>query len=111
MAFSGDNKSFVCLGGAPDWGVYVWAWEKQKLLGMVKGNNSLPPPLLHCSFNPYDVTLMSVGGATVVKMFKVSENALKMLPATIGKRDAQVRTLMVMWCDGKCCYDVVWCDV
>ena len=36
LCFSADNKFLLTLGGAPDWTLVCWAWEKAKPLASEK---------------------------------------------------------------------------
>lgn len=36
MAFSTDSKYFIGQSGAPDYTLFYWMWEKQKVMAMVK---------------------------------------------------------------------------
>lgn len=36
MAFSTDSKYFISQSGAPDYMLFYWMWEKQKIMATVK---------------------------------------------------------------------------
>ena len=39
MSFSPDGKWLVTQGGAPDWHLLLWQWEKAKVTAVVKASN------------------------------------------------------------------------
>lgn len=36
MAFSSDSKNLITQGGAPDWTLLYWTWEKSKVMASIK---------------------------------------------------------------------------
>lgn len=61
LAFSPDSKSLLTHGGAPDWSLVYWLWEKAKVGAVAKTSNPQNNPIYQCSFNPIDNTV-SRGG-------------------------------------------------
>jgi cilia- and flagella-associated protein 57 len=89
VAFSQDAKFLVALGGAPDFTLVVWIWEKAKYVASVKLQ---PPPnvaIYACSFAPGEGNILCVIGNGVFKQFKLTEAALKLLPNPLSKREPQ----------------------
>lgn len=39
VAFSPDNKYLAAQGGAPEWNLVLWSWEKSKALANVRTSN------------------------------------------------------------------------
>ena len=39
LAFSPDSKYLVTQGGAPDWTLLYWTWEKSKVMAVTKTSN------------------------------------------------------------------------
>ncbi|CAJ1051853.1 cilia- and flagella-associated protein 57 isoform X1 [Xyrichtys novacula] len=76
MAFSPDSKYLIAQTGGPDWMLFFWLWEKQKVLATVKTSNS-SNPVTQVSFNPYNNMQLCVSGTGVFKLFRYSEGALK----------------------------------
>lgn len=37
IGFSADSSFVAAQGGAPEWNLTVWQWEKSKLAGIAKG--------------------------------------------------------------------------
>ncbi len=37
LAFSHDGAFLAAQGGAPEWNLAMWQWEKSKLSGVFKG--------------------------------------------------------------------------
>ncbi|KAJ8011195.1 hypothetical protein DPEC_G00055650 [Dallia pectoralis] len=76
MAFSPDSKYLIGQTGAPDWTLFYWMWEKQKVMASVKTTGS-SNPVSQVSFNPRDNTQVCVSGNGVFKLFRYMEGALK----------------------------------
>ncbi|XP_038819293.1 cilia- and flagella-associated protein 57 [Salvelinus namaycush] len=76
MAFSPDSKYLIGQAGAPDWTLFYWMWEKQKVMASVKTTGSTNP-INQVSFNPQDNTQICVSGNGVFKLFRYAEGALK----------------------------------
>uniref|UniRef100_A0A8C7KEZ8 Cilia and flagella associated protein 57 n=1 Tax=Oncorhynchus kisutch TaxID=8019 RepID=A0A8C7KEZ8_ONCKI len=76
MAFSTDSKYFIGQSGAPDYILFYWMWEKQKIIAMVK-TTVAANPVNQVSLNPYDNTQICVSGNGVFKLFRYAEGALK----------------------------------
>ncbi|XP_070976350.1 cilia- and flagella-associated protein 57 [Oncorhynchus clarkii lewisi] len=76
MAFSPDSKYLIGQAGAPDWTLFYWMWEKQKVMASVKTTGSTNP-INQVSFNPQDNTQVCVSGNGVFKLFRYAEGALK----------------------------------
>ena len=60
MAFSPDGRLLAAQGGAPEWNLVLWVWEKSKVVTSVKTTNAAGNPvyqvsstlLLHCLHHP-----------------------------------------------------------
>uniref|UniRef100_A0A8C8F0J8 EML-like second beta-propeller domain-containing protein n=1 Tax=Oncorhynchus tshawytscha TaxID=74940 RepID=A0A8C8F0J8_ONCTS len=76
MAFSTDSKYFIGQSGAPDYTLFYWMWEKQKVMAMVK-TTVATNPVNQVSLNPYDNTQICVSGNGVLKLFRYAEGVLK----------------------------------
>lgn len=42
MAFSPDSKYLLGQGGGPEWTIFYWVWEKNKVVATVKSTNAGP---------------------------------------------------------------------
>jgi WD40 repeat protein len=56
MAFSPDSKYLVTLGGAPDWGMLYWSWEKSRGPMASTRVSSGDAAVYSVTFNPHDNT-------------------------------------------------------
>ena len=45
VAFSPDGKTLAAMGGAPEWHLVVWLWEKSKVLATIKCSNAERSPV------------------------------------------------------------------
>lgn len=52
MALSGDGRLLVAQGGAPDWTLCLWAWEKSKLVASVRTVTQPGHAAAQCAFQP-----------------------------------------------------------
>ncbi|KAG1932003.1 cilia- and flagella-associated protein 57 [Pimephales promelas] len=75
MAFSPDSKYLIGQAGGPDWTLFLWMWEKKKLMATVKMATS--GPINQVSFNPQDNTQICVSGNGVFKIFRYAGETLK----------------------------------
>eukprot|EP00741_Cyanophora_paradoxa_P020094 tig00021234_g19395.t1 len=89
MCFSPDSKFLLSQGGAPDWTLVLWTWEKAKVAAFTKTTNQQGSPIYQCSFNPVDSTVVAVTGNTIFKLFRVVDNNFKQSPSALGKREPQ----------------------
>lgn len=49
MAFSPDGRLLVAQGGAPEWNLVLWVWEKSKVVTSVKTTNAAGNPVYQVS--------------------------------------------------------------
>uniref|UniRef100_A0A8C1LC29 Cilia- and flagella-associated protein 57-like n=1 Tax=Cyprinus carpio TaxID=7962 RepID=A0A8C1LC29_CYPCA len=75
MAFSPDSKYLIGQAGGPDWTLFLWMWEKKKVMATVK--TSTDGPINQISFNPEDNTQICVSGNRVFKIFRYAGEILK----------------------------------
>ncbi|XP_062412043.1 cilia- and flagella-associated protein 57 isoform X1 [Sardina pilchardus] len=76
MAFSPDSKFLIGQSGGPDWTLFYWMWEKQKVLATVK-TSTLNNNIYQVSFSPHDNTHICVTGNGMFKLYRYSEGTLK----------------------------------
>ncbi|KAJ0409573.1 hypothetical protein ATCC90586_010084 [Pythium insidiosum] len=86
VAFSGDNKYCVAQGGAPDWILSLWLWEKAKLLASVKATNQAGGAVNQVDFSPNDPSVLCVSGNGIIKFLRFTDGQLR-LQATPLKRE------------------------
>jgi WD40 repeat protein len=80
LAFSPDSKYLVTLGGAPDWNLLYWTWEKSRG-PMASIRVSLVPEasVYQITFNPQDNTHLCATGDGIFKLFRYTEGTLRQL--------------------------------
>ncbi|KAM6962429.1 cilia- and flagella-associated protein 57-like [Aplochiton taeniatus] len=76
LCFSADSKYLIGQSGAPDWILFYWMWEKQKVMATVK-TSVTANPVKQISLNPYDNTQVCVTGNGIFKVFRYTEGTLK----------------------------------
>lgn len=86
VTFSGDSKYCITLGGAPDWVLSVWLWEKTKLVASVKTSTPQGNTVNQADFCPNDPFTICVSGDGILKFLRLSDGQLK-LHATPLKRE------------------------
>uniref|UniRef100_A0A7S0VMW2 Cilia- and flagella-associated protein 57 n=1 Tax=Hemiselmis tepida TaxID=464990 RepID=A0A7S0VMW2_9CRYP len=89
LAFSPDSKLLMAQGGAPDWSLTIWTWEKAKFVATIKTAASPNSAIYQCSFCPTDNNLICVTGNGVFKQLKLVDSNLKQLPNALNKREPQ----------------------
>ncbi|XP_047674912.1 cilia- and flagella-associated protein 57-like [Tachysurus fulvidraco] len=75
MAFSADSKYILCQAGGPEWNLFYWEWEKDKLIAIVETTKL--GFVNQVSFNPVDNTQICVSGSYVFSVFKLENDCLK----------------------------------
>lgn len=89
LAFSPDSKGLLTHGGAPDWTLVYWVWEKAKVGAVSKTGGNQGGAVYQCSFNPIDNTVVCVTGEGTCRFLRITEQTLKPLPGAMGKREPQ----------------------
>mmetsp|Transcript_31356 Transcript_31356/g.74513 ORF Transcript_31356/g.74513 Transcript_31356/m.74513 type:complete len:1197 (-) Transcript_31356:67-3657(-) len=89
LAFSPDSKLLMAQGGAPDWCLTVWTWDKAKFVATAKTSVTPNALVYQCSFCPTDNSLIAVTGNQIFKQFKLVDSNLKPLPNALNKREPQ----------------------
>lgn len=75
MAFSADNQLLLTLGGAPDWTLVCWNWNKAKVLSYVQVSEH--SPLYQTSFCPLDASVACVSGKDKLCFYRVLDNEVR----------------------------------
>jgi len=88
LSFSPDSKGLLTHGGAPDWTLVYWLWEKAKV-GAVSKSSNAQNAVFECSFNPIDNTVVCVTGDGICRFLRITDQTLKPLPGAMGKREPQ----------------------
>jgi len=89
LAFSPDSKGLITHGGAPDWTLVYWLWEKAKVGAVLKTSNPQNSAIFQCTYNPIDNTVICVTGDGICKFLRITDQTLKPLPGAMGKREPQ----------------------
>ncbi|XP_042564894.1 cilia- and flagella-associated protein 57 [Clupea harengus] len=76
MSFSPDCKYLIAQSSGPDWVLFYWKWERQKVMATVKATTNTNP-IYQVSFNPYDNAQICATGYGVLKVFRFTEGILK----------------------------------
>lgn len=84
-AFSADSKYLITQGGAPDWTLSLWSWDKARHHAATKVSSHANSVIHECSFSPLDHALICVIGDGVFKLFRLQENQFRNIPNQLGK--------------------------
>lgn len=91
MCFSSDSTLLLTQSGAPDWTLVCWAWEKSKLMAMVRTSPSSEANIHQVSFNPIDPRYVATTGRNILRFYRIDED--KFTPITespaMAKRHSQ----------------------
>lgn len=87
MCFSPDGKTLLTLGGAPDYMLIHWLWDKGRPLQQARVSNSAGAPMLDCSFCPTDPSVVCVSGLGVLRFLHIEHDEFKAIPFGIGRRE------------------------
>jgi WD40 repeat protein len=101
ISFSSDSRVLIAQGGAPDWTLVIWSWEKSKQLGFLKMAANPSNTCVHAACSIIDPNSVSVVGNGILKQIKILESGLKLLPSAIGKRDPQNYTAQAWTSDDR----------
>ena len=55
LAFSPDNRLLAAQGGAPEWNLVIWNWEKAKVAGMLRTCNATGAPVHQARKRPWSL--------------------------------------------------------
>ncbi|XP_063862200.1 cilia- and flagella-associated protein 57-like [Scylla paramamosain] len=77
-AFSPDEQMVAAQGGAPDWTLVLFLWEKGKVFSVLRLSDTpgLGPVSSLC-YHPEDCGVLSVVGERVLKLFRLNDKLLK----------------------------------
>jgi WD40 repeat protein len=100
ICFSPDGKYLLTQGGAPDWTLVNWQWEKSRPLQAAKVSNKLGAAIHQTSFCPTDPTVVCVSGNCILRFLHLEQNEFKSIPFTMGKRPPQNYTCHA-WIDDR----------
>eukprot|EP01028_Stygiella_incarcerata_P004742 TRINITY_DN2061_c0_g1_i1.p1 TRINITY_DN2061_c0_g1~~TRINITY_DN2061_c0_g1_i1.p1 ORF type:complete len:1197 (+),score=341.87 TRINITY_DN2061_c0_g1_i1:223-3813(+) len=90
LSFSSDNRTLIAQGGAPEWNLMAWRWEKLRCLGSVCSSDAERSfPVYQCSVNPRDDTMFCVTGDKVFKIFKYKEEQIVQHSSGFAKKESQ----------------------
>eukprot|EP00760_Papus_ankaliazontas_P029336 PhM_4_TR420/c0_g1_i1/m.15018 len=94
MQFSADGRYLVTQGGAPEWNLVFWHWERARYLAKLpvateKQIRDTPDAVTQCSINPTDGQHICISGNGVFKFFRFMDGVLKPAAGGMGKVDAQ----------------------
>lgn len=89
LSFSPDGKMLIAQGGAPEWNLVLWIWEKSKVQATVKTTNQQGSPIYSVAFSPGEGQLVSVVGQGIFRLFKLGDGGIKQLSFSLGRRDPQ----------------------
>jgi cilia- and flagella-associated protein 57 len=91
LAFSPDSRLLLAQGGAPEWTLALWHWEKGRVTSTMRTGSTVGS-VLSARFCPNDSGHISVLSSNFVKSLRSSDGMLKAGQLPLAKRDAQEYT-------------------
>eukprot|EP01064_Diplonema_japonicum_P011612 TRINITY_DN1900_c3_g1_i2.p1 TRINITY_DN1900_c3_g1~~TRINITY_DN1900_c3_g1_i2.p1 ORF type:complete len:1214 (+),score=235.47 TRINITY_DN1900_c3_g1_i2:41-3643(+) len=95
ISFSSDSRTLITQGGAPEWMLVLWTWDRSKAVSWTStaldkaAASQDKSHISKVSICPKDPTLICVTGNNVFRFFKMSEGQLKPAVGGMGKREPQ----------------------
>ena len=84
-----EQKTFITMGGEPDWVLVMWNWDRAKVTAVTKVSTT--NLVRQVSFNPYDINGgVIVSGDNILKWYKYLEGNLKIQTSGGGKKDSTI---------------------
>ena len=77
LAFSHDSKYLLAQGGAPDYSLVYFFWEKNKVITTLKNMSTAKNPVTQVSFHPKDRSVVCIVGQGIFRMCRLTEGVLK----------------------------------
>lgn len=80
MAFAPgqENKFLISMGGAPDWTLIYWQWERPRVMSYIRVSNT--SPVYQVSFNIHDHSqAMIATGEDVFRWYKLQDESFKVM--------------------------------
>lgn len=85
LCFSSDSKFLVTIGGAPEYTMIYWNWFHSKVVASCK----IGIEVKRVSFSPLDNVQIATCGPSLLKLWRLQENALKGFNMVQGKAATQ----------------------
>ena len=86
IAFSDDGRQCLTQGAGPEWNLVLWAVDKTvKVMATIKVTPNDEAVVNQISFCPWDPTLCVVVGKGFAKLFRIIENAFKVVPLSVRR--------------------------
>ena len=83
---------FLVQSGKPDWNLYLWNWEKGKLITSMRSSADPNRFIADASFHPMDTSGICIVGDHTLKFFRISDNNFKQVSVSMMKREYQIYT-------------------
>jgi WD40 repeat protein len=100
MCFSPDGRYLLAQGGAPDWTLINWQWEKGRPIQAARVSNKIGAAVHQCSYCPTDATVVCVSGNGILRFLHLEQSEFKSIQFSMGKREPQ-NYLCHCWIDDK----------
>lgn len=86
FATGAESKYLISMGGAPDWILVYWQWERPKVLATIKV--STQNPVYQVSFNIHDVAggIIATGNGKFA-WYKYQDSMLKTQNVNLNKKE------------------------
>lgn len=85
--FSPDNKLLAVQSGAPNYQIYIFVWDKGRLLGTASPVTEQGKTVNSIKFHPLDSSILVVSGKGLLIFYRISEGGFKALPLNTLRRE------------------------
>ena len=89
VAFSGDSKFCLTQGGAPEWQLVLWTFDRAaKPISTTRVSTANGPAVYQADFCPQDATVVCATGDGILRFMRIAENQFRPIPFNL-KREPQ----------------------
>lgn len=102
VAFSSDQRFLLTQGGAPDYTLVNWLWEKARPLQMAKLATGVNVRITVAMFQPSDPSTVVVAGTNLVKVLHCEQNEFKQTPVVLKAKKDAIEFQCMTWDGDRC---------
>jgi hypothetical protein len=92
-----ENKFLITLGGAPDWSLIYWLWERPRALFIISVSSGSPVTQLSFNLNDHNHGIVALG-QDLFRWYKLAEGRLKVQCSDVHRKDPSVTSNYLSHC-------------
>uniref|UniRef100_A0A7S4DG22 Cilia- and flagella-associated protein 57 n=1 Tax=Lotharella globosa TaxID=91324 RepID=A0A7S4DG22_9EUKA len=89
MDLSPDGHTLLTLGGAPDYQLTNWQWQKGRALQKQKISNPTSAKIYQCSYCPTDPACVCLTGDGILHFMRIEISEFRVIRYSLGNREPQ----------------------